>query len=102
MTMMPLRFATIFVMGILLMATSACGTSVLDEHEMFPTSFDAYRHEAIQRIGKHRIFQTNDHLAELNWNAPREWRPKGHPQKVFCLFMDSVTRLLASMTSVHT
>jgi len=79
--MMPLRFATIFVMGILLMATSACGTSDLDEHEMFPTSFDAYRHEAIQRIGKHRIFQTNDHLAELNWNAPREWRPKGHPQK---------------------
>jgi esterase/lipase len=79
--MTPLRFVTVFVIGILLMATSACNGSDLDKHEMLPRSFEAYRNEAINRIDQHRIFQTEDHKAELDWNAPKEWRPKGQPQK---------------------
>ena len=79
--MTPHRFAPVFIIGILLMATSACGRSDINEHKVSPRSFEAYRHDVIQRMEKHRVFQTKDHKAELDWNAPSEWRPRGHPQK---------------------
>ena len=79
--MTALRFATVIVIGIFLTATSVCGGSDRDRHETLPGSFEAYRQETIQRLEKRRDFQTADRKAELDWNAPREWRPEGQPQK---------------------
>lgn len=76
-----LRCVLVPVIGIVLLATSACQASEHDSHETKLRSFNAYRQEAIQRIQKYRAFQTRDRKAELDWNAPREWRPKGRTQK---------------------
>jgi esterase/lipase len=81
MIMTPLRFATVISIGIFLMATSACARSDRERHSVSPRSFEAYRSEALERLEQHRAFQTEDRSAELAWNAPREWRPQGQPEK---------------------
>ena len=58
-----------------LMALHAC-TSLADG-ETPRESFDAYRQQTVALIRAQRNFQTDDHQAELDWNAPREWRPAG-------------------------
>lgn len=40
------------------------------------TSFADYRAQTLQWLRQHRQFQGMDHGAELEWNAPAEWRPK--------------------------
>ncbi|WP_460047165.1 alpha/beta hydrolase [Pseudomonas sp. S2_H01] len=40
-------------------------------------SFAAYRQQTLEWLQANRTFQTDDHAAELSWNAPREWRPSG-------------------------
>jgi esterase/lipase len=43
-----------------------------------PTAtFDDYRQQTLAWMQAHRTFQTADHQQELQWNAPREWRPAG-------------------------
>jgi alpha-beta hydrolase superfamily lysophospholipase len=63
------------------MATSAFGSPGCERHSIIPRSFEAYRSETLERLEQHRAFQTQDRSAELAWNAPREWRPKGQPHK---------------------
>ncbi len=40
------------------------------------TSFAAYREETRQWLEQARDFQSPNHVAELDWNAPQEWRPE--------------------------
>lgn len=40
-------------------------------------SFAEYRQQTIAWMEQNRTFQTPDHPAEIEWNAPREWRPSG-------------------------
>ncbi|RAU44671.1 alpha/beta hydrolase [Pseudomonas sp. RIT412] len=40
-------------------------------------SFAEYRQQTVAWLQQHRDFQTRDHGAELEWNAPQEWRPNG-------------------------
>lgn len=79
--MTPFRFATVVLAAIFLLSTTACRGSDRDRCAMRSESFSAYRHRALERIEKRRAFQTKDRKAELDWNAPREWRPKGKPKK---------------------
>lgn len=44
------------------------------------SSFAEYRQQTIEWMQQHRAFQTNDHAAELEWNAPHEWQPAGTPK----------------------
>jgi len=44
-------------------------------------SFEAYRLDTLQWLRDHRDFQGTDREAELNWNAPQEWRPVGAPKR---------------------
>ncbi len=46
-----------------------------------PPGFADYQRQTIAWMQQHRAFQTADHAAEIAWNAPREWRPTGHPKK---------------------
>ena len=39
-------------------------------------SFAEYRQQTIDWMQENRTFQTTDHPAEIEWNAPREWRPE--------------------------
>ena len=39
-------------------------------------SFAAYQDETRQWLQQARDFQSPDHNAELDWNAPQEWRPE--------------------------
>ncbi|MCO8169169.1 lysophospholipase [Pseudomonas sp. 21LCFQ02] len=59
------------------LALQACA-SRLDEPPA--TGFDSYRQQTLQLIENHRVFQTADRTAELNWNAPQQWRPNGTPK----------------------
>lgn len=43
-------------------------------------NFDAYRQQTAALIQAQRNFQTDDHAAEVQWNAPQEWRPAGPPK----------------------
>lgn len=52
----------------------ACATQADDQSA---TSFDNYRQQTLQLIENHRAFQTADRAAELDWNAPQQWRPSG-------------------------
>lgn len=58
-------------------ALQACAS--LAGSEAPSQAFDKYRQQSLEWIQKHRSFQTDDHAAELQWNAPREWRPAGKP-----------------------
>ena len=40
-------------------------------------SFAAYRQQTLEWMQQQRSFQTTDHPAELQWNAPQEWRQQG-------------------------
>ncbi|MBX4898724.1 alpha/beta fold hydrolase [Rhizobium bangladeshense] len=39
------------------------------------STFDAYRDETIQHLGRRRAFVGADITSELDWNTPQEWRP---------------------------
>lgn len=43
-------------------------------------SFTDYRQQTLNTLEQRRSFQTADHAAELQWNAPQEWRPAGQPK----------------------
>ncbi|MDH1262454.1 alpha/beta fold hydrolase [Pseudomonas sp. GD03944] len=45
------------------------------------TSFAAYREQTRQWLQHAREFQSPDHAAELDWNAPQEWRPEQPPSR---------------------
>lgn len=61
-----------------LFALQACTSLAGNDH---PTqNFDDYRQQTLQWIQQHRSFQTAEHAAELQWNAPQEWRPTGTPK----------------------
>lgn len=40
------------------------------------TSFATYREETRQWLEQARDFQSPNHVVELDWNAPQEWRPE--------------------------
>lgn len=43
-------------------------------------NFADYRQQTLTTLEQRRSFQTADHAAELQWNAPQEWRPTGQPE----------------------
>ncbi|MDH2435482.1 alpha/beta fold hydrolase [Pokkaliibacter sp. MBI-7] len=49
------------------------------------SSFSLYQQQTRGWLAQHRQFQTTDHLQELQWNGPQEWRPpadiSSKPQK---------------------
>jgi esterase/lipase len=49
------------------------------------SSFAQYRQQTVEWMQQHRSFQTHDHPAELEWNAPHEWRPMGQPKGAILL-----------------
>jgi esterase/lipase len=57
-----------------LLTLQACASS---DAPLGQASFAAYRQQTREWIQANRTFQTDDHAAELSWNAPREWRPRG-------------------------
>lgn len=57
-----------------LLTLQACASS---DAPLGQASFAAYRQQTLEWIQANRTFQTDDHAAELAWNAPREWRPRG-------------------------
>ena len=69
-----------------LMALQACTS--LAGNEKPQENFDAYRQQTLALIRAQRDFQTDDHAAELDWNAPREWRPTGTPRGGILLVQD--------------
>lgn len=48
---------------------------------LIPPDFESHRRDALTWMQAHRAFQTDDHATEMEWNAPREWRPSGPPRK---------------------
>ncbi|WP_214658352.1 alpha/beta hydrolase [Pseudomonas folii] len=61
-----------------LLALQACASSASNDH--LTQSFADYRQQTLEWIQQHRSFQTADRSAELQWNAPQEWRPTGTPK----------------------
>lgn len=61
-----------------LFALQACASST--SNDQTTQSFDDYRQQTLEWIEQRRSFQTTDHAAELQWNAPQEWRPSGQPK----------------------
>jgi esterase/lipase len=57
-----------------LLTLQACASS---DVPLGQASFAAYRHQTLEWLQANRTFQTDDHAAELSWNTPREWRPRG-------------------------
>jgi esterase/lipase len=78
---MPVRWAAIICGATLLMATAACAGIEPDGSAERQTSFETYRRDTVERLERHRAFQTPDKASELAWNAPREWRPQGRPRQ---------------------
>jgi len=60
-----------------LLALQACASTGTP---LGQSSFAQYREQTLEWMQQHRTFQTDDHAAELEWNAPREWRPAGQPK----------------------
>jgi esterase/lipase len=60
-----------------LFALQACASSSVP---LGQSSFVEYRQQTVAWMQAHRTFQTDDHVAELEWNAPHEWRPAGTPK----------------------
>lgn len=52
-----------------------------------PPSFAAYRDATRDLVAAQRSFQSDDRAAEIDYNAPREWRPEGdgRPQRAILL-----------------
>jgi esterase/lipase len=92
-----------------LFALQACASSSVP---LGQASFAEYRQQTVAWMKAHRTFQTDDHAAELEWNAPREWRPAGTPKSGIVLvhglgdspwsFNDVGTRLAAQGFLVRT
>ena len=61
-----------------LLTLQAC-TSMADSDEP-KQRFEEYRQQTLELIRNQRNFQTVDHQAELDWNAPRQWTPSGTPK----------------------
>lgn len=61
-----------------LLALQAC-TSLADVKSP-QERFDDYRRQTLALISAQRNFQTDDRDAELQWNAPQQWRPVGTPK----------------------
>lgn len=55
----------------------SCTTVPRAPLEISQVSFADYREETLRQMRARRDFQQGDHEAELQWNAPREWRPVG-------------------------
>src|SRR5690606_35678043 len=53
----------------------ACGS--MASVDTAADSLAAYRQQTLELMQQQRSFQTTDHQAELQWNAPQEWRPQG-------------------------
>lgn len=68
---MPLRRLALLLP---LLTLQACASSDLP---LGQSSFAEYRQQTLAWMQKNRTFQSDDHAAELEWNAPREWRPEG-------------------------
>ncbi|RMS47396.1 Lipoprotein, partial [Pseudomonas coronafaciens pv. garcae] len=62
--------------GLLSLLTLQACTSMAD-NDVPDTRFDDYRQRTVELIRNQRTFQTDDHRAELDWNAPRQWTPNG-------------------------
>ena len=67
----------IFLFPALLMLQSC---TLLASADQPSPSFADYRQQALENLEQRRIFQTDDRAAELQWNAPQEWRPSGQPK----------------------
>ncbi len=63
---------------LLLLTLQAC-TSMAESEEP-KQRFEDYRQQTLELIRNQRNFQTADHQAELDWNAPRQWTPNGTPK----------------------
>lgn len=61
-----------------MLTLQACASS---DVPLGQTSFAEYREQTMAWIQQNRTFQTDDHAAELEWNAPHEWRPVGVPTR---------------------
>ncbi|MBP1139947.1 Esterase/lipase [Pseudomonas syringae] len=61
-----------------LLTLQAC-TSMAESEEP-KQRFEDYRQQTLELIRNQRNFQTADHQAELDWNAPRQWTPSGTPK----------------------
>ena len=61
-----------------LLTLQAC-TSMAESDEP-KQRFEDYRQQTLELIRNQRNFQTADHQAELDWNAPRQWTPSGTPK----------------------
>jgi esterase/lipase len=68
---LPLHRLALFLS---LLTLQACASS---DVPLGQASFAAYRQQTLEWLQANRTFQTDDHAAELSWNAPREWRPSG-------------------------
>ncbi|MEE4635988.1 alpha/beta fold hydrolase [Pseudomonas alliivorans] len=58
-----------------LLTLSACTS--MAESEAPTQRFEDYRQQTRELIRSQRTFQTSDHEAELDWNAPQQWTPSG-------------------------
>lgn len=54
---------------------SGCSTSDSAARRTGSVSFIDYQNEALEHLRKKRIFQSENIELEVQWNAPREWRP---------------------------
>lgn len=57
-----------------LLTLQACAST---DMPLGQASFAAYRQQTLEWLQVNRTFQTDDPTAELSWNAPRAWRPRG-------------------------
>ena len=55
------------------LALQACAAS---DQPLGQASFAEYRQQTIEWMKANRSFQTSNHAAEIEWNAPQEWRPQ--------------------------
>lgn len=64
-----------------LLITAACAVTERPDASPRQISFDTYRQDTVQLLQQRRAFQGADQVAEIEWNAPHEWRPAGQPHK---------------------
>jgi esterase/lipase len=55
------------------LALQACAAS---DQPLGQASFAEYRQQTIEWMKANRSFQTSNQAAEIEWNAPQEWRPQ--------------------------
>lgn len=64
----------------MLLAAAACTGTGHDAPAARQVSFDAYRQDTVRLLQQRRIYQSPDPALEIDWNAPREWRPRAQPR----------------------